>query len=261
MKEMNVRGGILIIGSLWWQDHLEIRGDDKRKKWRRDYLDTSSEIRVWVPIRYGRLSGGSLYTMTFANSVRETPGTGFVLPFRSNPVNDVKALKREASALSEAEGMEGQFIRRVKKPWGVLAILPNPALLEENTREALLLWWSSQLQREAGYPNFSPNNFRHGEEEPCIWQNGSLNIPWPTTVDPAVQVALDGYHFLLATATLPTGLDYPENAVVQANAEEDSYREYFLNNHLHGIRTFQDEDILAASVPLQQRLTFLNFKK
>jgi hypothetical protein len=261
MMEMNIRGGVLIIGSLWWQDHLEIRGDDRRKNWRRDYLDTAAAVRVRVPIRYGRLSGGTLYTMTFANSVRETPGTGIVSPFRSHPVNDEETLKREALAISTAEGMEARFIGGVRRPWSVLAILLNPKLLDEKKQQKLLQWWPAQLQREQGFRNFAPDNFRHGDEEPCILQNGSLNIPWPTTVAPESQAALDQYDFLLATATLPTELDYPDSAMMRSNAEADSNRNYFLNNYIHGIHTFQDEEILAGSESLQQRLAILKARE
>lgn len=33
-KEIDLKGGVLIIGSLLWQDYLDKPGDDIRKNWR-----------------------------------------------------------------------------------------------------------------------------------------------------------------------------------------------------------------------------------
>ncbi|MGB8193689.1 MAG: hypothetical protein WCF67_17285 [Chitinophagaceae bacterium] len=246
MNDENLNGGVLIIGSLLWQDHLSEKGDDIRKKWRKDHLDASADIYVQVPIRYGRRSRGGVYTMTFANSVRQALGIGVVRSFAANPIQGLDALKKETKALSVAEGMEGQFIKNDKQnmPWSVLAILLNRRIVTNQQREDLLNWWLTQLQAEKTYPNFQAENFRLGNEEPCIEQNGSLNIPWIKSIDPAKQEILDQHHFLIATATLPTGTNYPDVATMRTSVQEDTERQYFLNNYKHGIRTFQDEEIV-----------------
>jgi hypothetical protein len=259
MDEWNLQGGVLIIGSLLWQDHLNEPGDNRRKNWRRDHLKEFADFFVRVPIRYGRRSRGGIYTMTFANSVRQIPGIGVVRPFLANPMRSLEALKKEAQALSVAEGMQEQFIRsdQQNRPWSVLAILLNPRKVTTTQKEHLLNWWSTQLQAEETSPNFHVENFSLGNEEPCVGQNGALNIPWIQAVNRAEQTALDQYDFLLATATLATGPDYPDSRTLETSARQDSGRDYFLNNYIHGIRTFQDEEILAASEPLRQRLAFL----
>lgn len=63
-KTFNLKGGVLIIGSLLWQDYLNKLGDDIRKTWRVKHLLVDSKIMISVPIRYGRYSDISV-TSTF----------------------------------------------------------------------------------------------------------------------------------------------------------------------------------------------------
>ena len=58
---MSLNAGILIIGSLLW--------DDERRAWRDARLEMGLAETVMAPIRYGRLSGkrrGHTYTMVFS---------------------------------------------------------------------------------------------------------------------------------------------------------------------------------------------------
>src|SRR5688500_6000532 len=121
---LNIQGGVLIIGSLLWQDNLGTGNNTFRRDWRNNQLDTASRSPVNVPIRYRRLSGGGVYTMTFANSSRSKPGTAYFVPFRQNPVSNYDQLLQEARELSNAEGMEKRFIKSTNNiPWSVLGIL------------------------------------------------------------------------------------------------------------------------------------------
>ena len=53
---MKLKGGIIIIGSLFWEDHLDNeKTDNIRKNWRQQYLNDSPKLTK-VPIRYGRAS-------------------------------------------------------------------------------------------------------------------------------------------------------------------------------------------------------------
>jgi hypothetical protein len=56
---MSIRAGVLILGSLYWNNA-------DREQWRRERLDIAAAQKVWLPIRYGRLSGeqrGHTHTM------------------------------------------------------------------------------------------------------------------------------------------------------------------------------------------------------
>lgn len=245
MEEMNLNGGVLIIGSLWWQDHGRRPGDNRRKNWRQDYLDTKESIRVLAPFRYGRQSSDGVYTMTFSNSARRKPGTGIVAPFLSNPLKELAAIRREAVALSTAEGMGGRFIKAAPEgdPWAALGIVCNPKKVKAEQRKKLMDWWSDQLQAEEAFVRFDTGHFRLGKEKPCVLPNGQLNFPWPAGATAREAEQLQEYHFLLATATLPTGDKYPTLAQMKKNVESDTERRYFQHNYENGIRTFQDERI------------------
>src|SRR5258705_2850708 len=82
-KKFNLKGGVLIIGSLLWQDHLNKLGDDIRKTWRAEHLLMDNKIMVSVPIRYGRFSDkNKIYTMVFSKKLtKKESGTGWFVPF------------------------------------------------------------------------------------------------------------------------------------------------------------------------------------
>ena len=64
---MKLKGGVIIIGSLLWQDDLKLNTNDKiRYNWRNTSLNLSEKILVKLPIRYGRYSDGNIYTMVFS---------------------------------------------------------------------------------------------------------------------------------------------------------------------------------------------------
>lgn len=79
----NLKGGVIIIGSLLWQEHLHKPGDKIRLDWRKDYLDLENKIQVKVPIRYGRIStksGSGIITMVFSNKMKKKLGFAHVVP-------------------------------------------------------------------------------------------------------------------------------------------------------------------------------------
>lgn len=77
-----LKSGVIIIGSLLWQDYLEREGDNIRLNWRNSNLDMENKIPVKVPIRYGRISEKSgIPTMIYSNRMKNKPGFGYVVPF------------------------------------------------------------------------------------------------------------------------------------------------------------------------------------
>jgi len=242
---LNVNGGVLIIGSLLWQPNLGNADNTIRKDWRNNYLKMPSKIAVNAPIRYGRQSGGGVYTMTFSNSCRKKPGNAIVAAFRNNPVKTYDELLREATELSRAEGMGRKFIEAGSAGiWGVLGILFNENRIEKLKKTAILTWWETRLREELLYPDFNYKNFRLGTESPSILQNGKLNFPWITALHAKDSKQLNEFDFLIGTATLPTNIKYPCVQKMVSNIQNDTGRNYFRNNNASGIVTHQDERIL-----------------
>lgn len=237
-----LNGGVLIIGSLLWQDHTQT---DKlgRENWRKRQLDLENKIFVRTPIRYGRLSSGNVYTMTFSNSCRgKKQGTGFVAPFKLNPISNFESLLVEVKELSRAEGMNSTFIStdRNGQIWCVLGILFNMKRIQTKDKKMTLDWWKEKIRASDNYNEFNSNKFKQGKEKPSVTQFGELNIPWPAAIDKECEERLDELSFLLATTTAPTGDRYPNSKTLEKSIAEDLKRKYFVNNRNNKITTFQD---------------------
>ena len=244
-KTFEIKGGALIIGSLLWQVYVGRENNNTRQDWRDNRLDISSKIKVKTPIRYGRVSGGGIYTITFSNSCRgKNIGTGFVVPFRNNPLTNINQLLTEAEQISVAEGMNKTFISSNSEgPWCVLGILFNKTKILQADKNNIKIWWQERLRSDPDFYNFDCLNFRIGSEKNCILSNGQLNIPWPIVVNSTDNKELDSYDFVIATATLPTKPKYPSVSILSENIMADTERKYFLNNYEYKIRTFQDERV------------------
>ncbi len=238
-QKFNLKGGVLIIGSLLWQDYLENVGDDIRKTWRTGHLMIDSKIMVKVPIRYGRYSKkNKIYTMTYSKSVSRTKfGTGYFVPFSNAVLTTADDIINEAIALSEAEGMKKIFVAK----WGAaLAILFNDQKIDDKAKSYLSKLWNNKIKANNDYnpPLFKKNK----TETPCMKANGQLNFSWVKPVDERQAELLNSYDFLLATATQPT--DYPTLNALAANIKSDKERFYFIENYKNGITTFQDISLL-----------------
>ena len=237
-----MKGGVLIIGSLLWQDDLKIgKHDEIRKKWRKKHLLMDDKVLVKAPIRYGRFSEkDDIFTMVFSTEcINRKSGTAFIVPLNTYCEN-YQVIQTEANALADAEGMKGKFIAKTSEGgiWGVVSYLTNPALQKEQ-QTLLADGWKARIQLEGGY---NPSDFRLDTEKPCIDKNGKLKIRWPVAVDLKLKEVVDSYDFLLATATKPTVYPSIKNHVTKILT--DKKREYFLNNYKSGLTTYQDAAII-----------------
>jgi hypothetical protein len=235
-QPFKLKGGVLIIGSLLWQDYLDKPGNDIRKSWRADHLLTESKIMVKVPIRYGRFSDkDNVFTMTFSKSVSNRRcGTGYFIPFSKSIITSKIELINEALALSRAEGMRGRFVGRPDN-WGALGILFNYKKIDGQLKNRLITLWQEKLTKTNEFDN---QHYRLNKETPCIKPNGTLNFQWISPVDSRLKDLLDSYDFLIATVTRPT--NYPLINELAENVHADKSRHYFIENYKHGITTFQD---------------------
>jgi hypothetical protein len=108
----SLNGGVLIIGSLFWQNDLDSKvKDGLREKWRNHRLAIGASIDVSVPVRYARFSKDNVYTMIFDNRLpAENFGTAKAIPFKKHPSN-WKELKYEVEELSSVEGQGQRFVK------------------------------------------------------------------------------------------------------------------------------------------------------
>lgn len=228
----NFKGGVIIIGSLLWQDYLDQDGDDIRANWRNAHLDITNKIPVKVPIRYGRKSKSNIMTMVFSNRMARKTGFGYVVPFKKR-ISCKDELLCEAIALSAAEGMKGNFVRS----WGVLAYLLNEPKIDENQKKEII-----KIFRQRKNTQFDIKGYKVGKERSCISKSLKLDINWVAPVSGNDQQRIDEFHFLLATATKPDN-KLPTYQEVAQTIKADKQRKYFINNLMNGIITYDDFEI------------------
>ena len=221
--------GVLIIGSLYWDNSIR---DSIRDKWRRERLDLERRQYIRAPIRYGRRSArrGDSYTMVFSAGLREADfGTAIAVPCRS------RDLIAEATSLWEAEsGIRGA----VSGNWGCVGLLVNPhGGLPGEQRER----WSRLVDGRPLYGRLA-----HVEGEPqAVDKAGLLQIRWPRLTG-GQPLALDALVATATDATLVAGTRYPtagEVAQAWTTRQGSEHIRYFRGNRQNGIFTFQDDDI------------------
>ena len=208
--------GILIIGSLYWED------TSGRAAWRKERLNGAASIPVRAPIYYGRKSRsrGDTYTMTFQ---RDDPsGVARLVPCKHG-IETIDDLKDEAAALWKAERCEAGP-GEIGYGWGCVGALFG----SDEAREALRSDWHAHFRKI------------RKEGLSVVRSDGELDLAWPETVTDE-PVTLD---IILATATLPE----PEPPATQTLADawlgqNDGRESYFLENVRCGIRTAQDLEV------------------
>lgn len=211
--------GILIIGSLFWDDKTE-----GRQEWRNSRLDVSRAVPARVPIVYGRKSSSRSNTFTMVLQSNGPAGTGLLVPCRRD-VQTIDDLVAEASALWKSEAPSARA-GALGSAWGSVGVLFRESVANEGLAQS----WQAHFQK-AGRTSLS-----------VVRDDGSLNIPWPVTLDGA---AAD-FDLILATATLPEAIPPSPEAVAKAMLDQTGGHEnYFLNNVLHSIRTASDDEIFA----------------
>ena len=125
---MNLKGGVLIIGSLIW-DKSAIR-----TKWRKLCLNEEGKINTPVKIRYGRRSTSreDTYSMIFSNHPSTEFGQGLILPFKEE-IKNFRQIERQSFALANAEGIWKETDKpKIYAGWGTVGILFNPEIDEKS---------------------------------------------------------------------------------------------------------------------------------
>lgn len=228
----NLKGGVIIMGSLLWQDYLCKQGDNIRSNWRNAHLDVKNKIPIKLPIRYGRKSSSNIMSMVFSNRMAKKTGFGYVVPFKKK-INNKDELLCEALALSAAEGMKGNFVC----PWGVLTYLLNDSIIGNDKKREII-----RLFRQRINTRFSINDYKVGRERSCITKSLKLDINWVVPISRNDKQKIDEFHFFLATPTKPMN-NIPSLNEIAQTIKVDNQRKYFINNLINGIITYDDFEI------------------
>ena len=245
---MQLKGGVIIMGSLLWQDDLH-RNDKVRCSWRSTSLNLNQKILVRLPIRYGRYSTDKIYTMVFETDCEKPNalGTGYVVPFKNNPIGDLDVLICEARMMAKAEGMECGFVgKKSDGIWASMGILINKRV-PPKTKKQIISRWAKELNNDE-----DTSKCRIPRKKLSINKDGELQIDWPTSFYRAEQSTIDeGIDFLIATSTKSkkyrgnSHTKYPSPAeIAKKVTQNDLQRRYFMNNWYYRITTFQDNSVI-----------------
>lgn len=215
-----MRGGILIIGSLLWDDD-----PPERAAWRDSRLLLDRRQSVVASLNYGRRSRGSrkrgnTFTMTF--DAAPSGGSASVVPCAS-PACRAEDVVNEAEALWAAEDASaGPRALCATRGWGCVGALFRPG-----TPGHWLDHWRKAFRERVVSP-VSP-----------VDDHGLLQIAWP------VQCAGTGgavdLDFVLATANQRECTRPSAEAIADAWIDQqEGHERYFFENIRHAVRTSQD---------------------
>jgi hypothetical protein len=219
--------GVLIIGSLRWEDGT----DGIRKKWREERLIVGKEVKVQVPICYGRKSSsrGDTYTMVFSS--QDSPlGTALLVPCKYE-IESKESLVEEAEALWKAESpspSRSKIGGNSSDPWGCVGIM-----FREKGND---FGWSAHFRAVGQSP-----------VEPVVTADGILNfeIPWlkangDSSYQPDVILAIANKP----ESPLPTPKTIATAWITNRKDEPGKdYENYFFRDVEHGIQTPDDDEI------------------
>ncbi len=211
----SIAGGVLIIGSLFWDPHVA------RAKWRQECLDLPGATAVRAPIRYSRMSSTRKNTYTMVFSGNSPDGWAIFVPFIKG-ISDFGELTNQARALWVAESNGVSPPNAISAKWGCVGAVFRSGGKAEGFRSD----WE-KVFRQQKKPDIAGCN-----------EHGALTISWPTrqNFDP---IATD---VILATSN-NTGNATPSAVEIADAWIERGAEDYFFNNVAHDIRTSQDLDI------------------
>lgn len=209
--------GVLIIGSLLWDD--ETPG---RSEWREKRLSMPDRISASAHFHYGRKSQSRGNTFTMAFSADVPLARGVVVPC-THQVASLGDLLSEAISLWKAEA-PGAATGAIGAGWGCVGALFGS---DQNARRLESAWASHSAKAKV-------------QCTPVIGADGRAHLPWP--------IAGDGnpvdFDVILFTATTAEAKKPTVEEVADAwIAQSKRFEKYFFLNVQNGIRTPEDLDI------------------
>jgi hypothetical protein len=229
---MNLKGGVIIIGSLLWDNK-------NRCGWRKRSLKgIETKIPLLIKIRYGRESckkRNNTYTMVFSNHPTTRFGQGYIVRLKNNIENE-DMLKEQAIALAKAEGIWTTERPFLGKDWGAVGLLVNGKKSSADLIKSIWLRLFQEYRCVNSQCHYDYTNYCIGDEQPIIDKDGFLHIDWSPE--------MNDFDFLIATATAPKPKRPMSAKEIAAKMIEMDYRVYFDNNRIYNITTYQDDEIL-----------------
>ncbi|WP_196884982.1 hypothetical protein [Aureivirga sp. CE67] len=247
MENLNLTGGVLIIGSLYWDK------ENNRPEWREKFL-MKNDIKVKIPIRYGRKSSNDVFTMVFSKSISDNNfGTGYVKQLKRTKINNWNDLEFEVLKMAKAEGIRKTIANPIpifKKEWCTMSILFNPRTINEEKKKFIIEEWIKRIEKD--YPENDNANYKFGNEESVLNENYTLNFDWFQPTDEKDLDQLNNIDFLICSVTKQKNdtNNYPTTKEIVKSIKNDNKRYYFKNNRKYNISTFEDDKILENLVAL-----------
>lgn len=240
---MNLKGGIIIIGSLLWDN------SKKREAWRNSYLDVENKIAIKLPIRYGRISSSRMntYTMIYSAKLEKGEyGEGIILKFKKT-IEDfeylIDILENTIRVERDKTKDEWKYIKKgevftLNWDWGVLGLCINPKHKNDNnySQDISLIakYWKSNLS------DFNPRKFANLGEDLFINNSGIFEIDWIEEIG--------DLDFIISAIIEPKpetqNSDYPDSEMITKRMYEGNYYSYFVKNIENGISTKDDIGII-----------------
>lgn len=245
LKEKKIKGGAMIIGSLFWETGSNCLKDAVelgkiRTKWRNENLVVSDAEQVKIPIRYGKISSTrkNTHTMVFSREYLDKRSYGLIVPFKEKFNFTAKGiLEIEVIKMAEAEGIyksDGEWLAR---DWCAMAIWINPKSVYKNEvrKEWKLILNKDNFcfRRKGGYQRNSRSSNDYSGSDGILLNEDFELIDVPIKCD---------FDFLILTYTKPD-LVYSNTEVIAKAIRKSHYSSYLLNNIKNRIVTLDDKEI------------------
>jgi len=251
MEENKIKGGVIIIGSLFWENEKNAIQDQdskalakKREEWRNTYLDLDPKNieNHKLPIRYGRCSSSRkcTYTMVFSSLALNTQSFGVAIPYKNEiDFSNYLHFERQAKMLADVEGISKNNDDRLRKSWGCIGIYINPNSVHFPTInqhwDDLRMTDSEYAKKFAKHYKFRNVNGDYSllDDNYCLAPEVMIN----TKIDFLFLTYIRAEHRNKTIENYPT----PQEIAEEIN--RSGYKTYFEENVKSKITTFEDNVI------------------
>ncbi len=251
MNDQQIKGGVIVIGSLGWEDEInaiqedeQIKLGQKRRLWRETVLDLGNIKTIVVPIRYGRSSKTRkcTYTMVFSSTALTHKATGLIIPYNNNiDFADYSNFKDQALRLAEVEGIKKSKDKLIKN-WGCIGVYINPTSIHGNL---IRDHWRDLKRLNADYAQMNSTSycFTGLENEYSL-----LNEDFTLRTNVKVETKLDFLFFIYIKPEHRNKGDqrYPTPEEIGNEIIGSGYKTYFEKNNDYGITT--DDDVTIKQI-------------
>lgn len=269
IKPNTFRGGVLLLGSLFWEGENQTTDGDKgkaRKKWRDERLDAERFSVKGLPLRYGRKSGkeaagaelakgrGGEFTMvlwpdqTWEGANKGTAKYSRFKTYFEHIEGEITgaartALKTEVEQLARAEGI---WTDEKTRKNGTILPANKSHVSKDDTENPnipwglVALWLNPSLPKDNPIKDLWKDAFKtpQGKDfkdfKGIVDEHGIITLDWPTD--------LDSLDFVLCTPTRPTLTSDTWDPKTVAAASIEGTTKYFERTTATDIGISTDDD-------------------